>query len=99
MKKEASHTSGDDGVCAGLRLRRRLRIGRSRSGWRGRSSEQLELFADRMREGLLAASVAIGLDVMGELVEAEVRRARRAEGDSMTPGRSGVPAWQRGRAR
>jgi putative transposase len=38
----------------------------------GSVSEQLGLFADRMREGLLAASVAIGLEVMGELVEAEV---------------------------
>jgi putative transposase len=34
--------------------------------------EQLGLFADRMREGLLAASVAIGLEVMSELQEAEV---------------------------
>lgn len=38
----------------------------------GSASEQLGLFAERMREGLLAASVAIGLEVMGELVEAEV---------------------------
>jgi putative transposase len=38
----------------------------------GSVSEQLGLFAERMREGLLAASVAIGLEVMGELVEAEV---------------------------
>jgi transposase-like protein len=38
----------------------------------GKVSEQLELFASTMRQGLLAASVAIGLDVMGELVEAEV---------------------------
>src|SRR5829696_3214212 len=38
----------------------------------GRVSEQLEAFASRMREGLLAASVAIGLDVMGELVDADV---------------------------
>jgi transposase-like protein len=38
----------------------------------GGVSEQLGLFAERMREGLLAASVAIGLEVMGELVEAEV---------------------------
>ena len=30
------------------------------------------LFANRMREGLLAVSVAIGLEVMGELMEAEV---------------------------
>ena len=38
----------------------------------GKLNEQLELFACRMRQGLLAASVAIGLDVMGELIEAEV---------------------------
>ena len=38
----------------------------------GKVSRQLELFASQMREGLLAASVAIGLDVMGELIEAEV---------------------------
>jgi transposase-like protein len=38
----------------------------------GKVSGQLELFASRMRQGLLAASVAIGLEVMGELVEAEV---------------------------
>ncbi len=38
----------------------------------GKVSDQLELFAARMREGLLAASVAIGLEVMGEFVEAEV---------------------------
>ena len=39
---------------------------------RGKLNEQLELFACRMHQGLLAASVAIGLDVMGELIEAEV---------------------------
>jgi hypothetical protein len=38
----------------------------------GKVSEQLELFAAEMRQGLLAASVAIGLEVMGELVAAEV---------------------------
>ena len=38
----------------------------------GTVSDQLEVFATQMRQGLLAASVAIGLDVMGELVEAEV---------------------------
>lgn len=38
----------------------------------GSVDEQLGLFAEQMREGLLAASVAIGLEVMGELVEAEV---------------------------
>lgn len=38
----------------------------------GKVSEQLEAFAAQMRHGRLAASVAIGLDVMGELVDAEV---------------------------
>ena len=38
----------------------------------GKVGVQLALFASQMREGLLAASVAIGLDVMGELVDAEV---------------------------
>jgi transposase-like protein len=38
----------------------------------GKVSEQLEAFAAQMRHGLLAASVSIGLDVMGELVDAEV---------------------------
>lgn len=38
----------------------------------GKVSEQLEAFASQMREGLLAASVAIGLDVMGELIDADV---------------------------
>jgi transposase-like protein len=38
----------------------------------GKVSEQLEVFATQMRHGLLAASVAIGVDVMGELVDAEV---------------------------
>jgi putative transposase len=38
----------------------------------GKVSDQLEAFASKMRDGLLAASVAIGVDVMGELVDAEV---------------------------
>jgi transposase-like protein len=38
----------------------------------GKVSEQLEMFAAQMRQGLLAASVTIGLDVMGELIAAEV---------------------------
>ena len=38
----------------------------------GKVSDQLELFASQMRRGLLAASVAIGLDVMGELIDTEV---------------------------
>jgi hypothetical protein len=38
----------------------------------GKVSDQLEAFAAQMRQGLLAASVTIGLDVMGELIDAEV---------------------------
>jgi putative transposase len=46
----------------------------------GRVSDQLEAFASKMREGLLAASVAIGLEVMGELVEAEVTEVAGPKG-------------------
>ncbi len=53
----------------------------------GKVGEQLGLFADRMREGLLAASVAIGLEVMGELVEAEVTELAGPRGKH-DPGRS-----------
>jgi transposase-like protein len=38
----------------------------------GKVSGQLEAFAAQMRHGLLAASVTIGLDVMSELIDAEV---------------------------
>ncbi len=38
----------------------------------GKVSEELELFASRMHEDLLAASVAVGLEVMSGLMEAEV---------------------------
>jgi hypothetical protein len=38
----------------------------------GRLDEHLARFADHLREGLLAASVAVGLDVMAELMAAEV---------------------------
>jgi len=46
----------------------------------GKVSDQLELFAAQMREGLLAASVAIGLDVMGELIDAEVTEVAGPKG-------------------
>ncbi len=46
----------------------------------GRVSDQLELFASQMREGLLAASVAIGLDVMGELIDTEVTEVAGPKG-------------------
>ncbi len=38
----------------------------------GRLDGHLARFAEHMREGLLAASVAVGLDVMAELMDAEV---------------------------
>jgi putative transposase len=38
----------------------------------GRLDGHLARFAEHMREGLLAASVAVGLEVMGELLPAEV---------------------------
>jgi transposase-like protein len=53
----------------------------------GNVDEQLGLFAERMREGLLAASVAIGLEVMGELQEAEVAELAGPKGKH-DPGRS-----------
>jgi len=46
----------------------------------GRVSERVELFASQMREGLLAASVAIGLDVMGELIDSEVSEVAGPKG-------------------
>lgn len=53
----------------------------------GKVSEQLELFAAEMRQGLLAASVAIGLGVMAELVDAEVAEVAGPKGRH-DPGRS-----------
>jgi hypothetical protein len=38
----------------------------------GRLDRHLVRFAEHLREGLLAASVAVGLEVMGELMDAEV---------------------------
>ena len=46
----------------------------------GKVSDQLEVFASQMREGLLAASVAIGLGVMGELMEGEVTEVAGPKG-------------------
>lgn len=83
--KEASHTKSS----TVRNLRVVPEVGLVEAGDRGLSgrlagkvSEQLELFAARMREGLLAASVAIGLDVMGEFVEAEVHRQGRRQGQA-----------------
>ena len=53
----------------------------------GKVGDQLELFASRMREGLLAASVAIGLDVMGELMATEVTELAGPKGKHNSCGR------------
>jgi len=75
MKKEASHTKS----ASTSTLRLVPEIGLVDLGdpslperLAGKVSEQLEAFAAQMRHGLLAASVAVGLDVMGELIDAEV---------------------------
>jgi len=47
----------------------------------GEVSGQLELFASQMRQGLLAASVAIGLGVMGELIDTEVNEVAGSNGE------------------
>ncbi len=46
----------------------------------GKVGDQLVLFAQRMQEGLLAASVTIGLDVMAEFMEAEVTEVAGPKG-------------------
>ena len=74
MKKQASHTKPSSST---LRLLPDVGMGDladpGLSGrLAGKVSDQLESFASKMRDGLLAASVAIGLEVMGELVDAEV---------------------------
>jgi len=75
MKKEASHTKAS--TTSSLRLLPEIGLvdladPALPERLAGKVSEQLEAFASQMREGLLAASVSIGLDVMGELIEAEV---------------------------
>jgi len=74
VKKQASHTKPSSST---LRLLPDVGMGDladpGLSGrLAGKVSDQLESFASKMRDGLLAASVAIGLEVMGELVDAEV---------------------------
>lgn len=53
----------------------------------GKVSDQLEHFAAQMRQGLLAASVGIGLEVMSELMEAEVAELAGTKGKH-DPGRA-----------
>jgi transposase-like protein len=75
MKKEASHTK--TASMSSLRLVPEIGLvdladSSLPERLAGKVSEQLEAFAAQMRHGLLAASVTIGLEVMGELVDAEV---------------------------
>ena len=84
--KRGSHTAGT-ARRAGLRLVGPEGTGRLLERLAGSVDEQLGLFAERMREGLLAASVAIGLEVMGELQEAEVAELAGPKGKH-DPGRS-----------
>ena len=55
----------------------------------GKVGDELLLFASRMREGLLAASVAIGLEVMGEVMEAEVTDVAGPKGKHHNDDRTG----------
>jgi transposase-like protein len=97
----ASHTSKQDGTTDGL-VGRRFTIvpgvglvdldGREKAQLverlAGRVGEELISFAERMREGLLAASVAIGLEVLGELMAAEVDELAGPRGKHDTCGRA-----------
>lgn len=83
MKKEASHTNAS--TTSRLRLLPELGLvdladPSLSERLAGKVSEQLEAFASQMRQGLLAASVAIGLDVMGELIDAEVTEVAGPKG-------------------
>lgn len=83
MKKQASHTTSASSST--LRLLPEIGLvdladpGLSER-LAGKVSDQLEEFASQMRHGLLAASVAIGLGVMGELVDAEVTEVTGPKG-------------------
>ncbi|MGE0727578.1 MAG: transposase [Acidimicrobiia bacterium] len=55
----------------------------------GIAAEQLEAFQSRMRDGLLAASVAVGLGVLGEFLAAEVTEKAGPKGRH-NPGRTAV---------
>jgi putative transposase len=75
VKKQASHTTSESNrslrLLPGIGLVDATDPGLAER-LAGTVSDQLEAFASKMREGLLAASVAIGLEVMGELIDAEV---------------------------
>lgn len=83
MKNQASHTESLNG--SSLRLLPEVGLvdvadPALSARLAGKVSEQLEAFASQMRDGLLAASVAIGLDVMGELIDAEVTEVAGPKG-------------------
>ncbi len=78
MRKQASRTERT--TTSSLRLLPEIGLVDAADPWlsvrrAGRVSDQLELFAAPDVPGLLAASVTIGLDVMGALVDAEVTGA------------------------
>jgi hypothetical protein len=54
----------------------------------GRAGEELVTFAERMREGLLAASVGIGLEVLAELMATEVTEVAGPRGKHSLKGRA-----------
>ena len=54
----------------------------------GKVGAELLFFATRMREGLLAASVGIGLEVMDELMGAEVTELAGPKGKHNSTGRA-----------
>jgi transposase-like protein len=83
MKTQASHTEST--ATSSLRLVPEAGLVDLTGSWlperlAGKVSDQLEVFATQMREGLLAASVTIGLDVMGELIDAEVTEVAGPKG-------------------
>ena len=86
MKEQGSQTAG---TARGAQLRLVASVEDRSLAERlaGKVDERLGLFAERMREGLLAASVAIGLEVMGELAEAEVVELAGPKGEH-DPGRA-----------
>ena len=54
----------------------------------GKVGDELALFTMRMREGLLAASVAIGLEAMSEVMEAEVTELAGPKGKHLSTDRA-----------
>jgi hypothetical protein len=59
----------------------------------GRADQHLAAFAAHLTQGLLAASTAVGLEVMGELMDAEVTGLAGLKGQAR-PGSGGDAPWQ-----